>query len=463
MLDKNSETIMDTSSTGTQYEPDPTDAHDVFPEIPSHTPRFGPENKFVNSSEEEIKWMRIGRTVCDIDSTSFPKVSTKKYIRNSGEEIMRNVSQVAAMMKESLGSDASSTFLSNTVLATSHICGIGRNTVIRNTPERDEPPRKLLRDMSKAEKCRRYVFQIDKLKRMEIIKKIHQIWNEGKDVNTEELWTWAKEELSFARGKTIFWNTLRGLGFVFRKKEYSSVVEERPDIIQKRATYLKLKKEWDELDAYYGASDETWGHSGMSRRKALQHKNASMYERAKMVDFGAAQPGPDKGYERGKRVIIAALLTELGVVPGSELLLVSGVREEDQMADYHRDMNGENFERYYKEILPLFAEEAKRMGRPPVFICDNAPYHNEALKKNFTASAASKLFGHTRRYEEDVREMSLERELTYEDEDFELLYDVDEDGHLQNIRIADDEEFWSSDASGSDDDVDDYEDDPMAD
>ncbi len=54
---------------------------------------------------------------------------------------------------------------------------------------------------------------------------------------------------------------------------------------------------------------------------------------------------------KGKRVIIAAVMNEAGIVPGTELLWQSGLR--DPLLDYHKEMNHQVFEMYLeKTVLP---------------------------------------------------------------------------------------------------------------
>ncbi|PIC48990.1 hypothetical protein B9Z55_007759 [Caenorhabditis nigoni] len=530
-----------------------------------------PDERFKDLTKTETMYIRIGKALCGVDPTSFPKIPTQKYTRNSGEEIVRNVEKVVGIVKEALGDDSRHTIFSNVALGTSQICGVHKSTIFRTTPERSDPPRKRLRDMGEMEKCRRYVSQIDLIKRLEIIKKIHSLWKEKEDVVVDDLWKWAKSELNFPRGRTIFLKTMKGMGFCYKKSDYNSVVVERPDIIQRRVAYLRLKLYWDSKNALYASYDETWAHSGMVKFLVWQHRNGGMYKRCSLMDLESAQVGPEKGKGRGKRVIIAAVLTEFGVLEGSELLLISGLREEDQKADYHADMDGANFEKYYQTMIPLFAAEAKKCGRPPVFLCDNAPYHNAALKKpptstssrseivqfltehnvkffpkqtkdllydickdfieanggreaftvykfdsfaashgvtvlrlppyhcffnpvellwsqmkrslqktgrsedsveivrskasaflkSFSGDSAKKLFLHTQKMEQDIREMMEERSAQDNDELFELRYDLDEDGRMYNIRIDSDDDdcmfeeevdgtYEESDFSGSD-------------
>ena len=86
--------------------------------------------------------MRLGKALKDIDPSTFPKLTTQKHIKNSGEEIMRNVGTVVSKIKESFGDDAKYTCFNNVAKATSDVCGIGRSTVIRQTPLRVNPPKK---------------------------------------------------------------------------------------------------------------------------------------------------------------------------------------------------------------------------------------------------------------------------------------------------------------------------------
>ncbi|CAP20449.1 Protein CBG23648 [Caenorhabditis briggsae] len=63
-------------------------------------------------------------------------------------------------------------------------------------------------------------------------------------------------------------------------------------------------------------------------------------------------------------------------------------QEEDQKQDYHADMDGNHFEIYYRKMIPLFAAEAAKLGRPAVLLCDNALYHNAPLRKPPTSTSS---------------------------------------------------------------------------
>ncbi len=61
--------------------------------------------------------------------------------------------------------------------------------------------------------------------------------------------------------------------------------------------------------------------------------------------------GITKTIGRGRRVIIAAAMSETGIVPGSEILWESG--HKDPLLDYHKEMNATIFEEWLaKKVLP---------------------------------------------------------------------------------------------------------------
>ncbi len=54
---------------------------------------------------------------------------------------------------------------------------------------------------------------------------------------------------------------------------------------------------------------------------------------------------------RGRRIIIAAVMNEDGIVPGTELIWESGLK--DPLLDYHREMNHQVFETWLEDtVLP---------------------------------------------------------------------------------------------------------------
>uniref|UniRef100_A0A8R1HGA7 Uncharacterized protein n=1 Tax=Caenorhabditis japonica TaxID=281687 RepID=A0A8R1HGA7_CAEJA len=211
-------------------------------------------------------------------------------------------------------------------------------------------------------------------------------------------------------------------GFVFKKLDHNTVVEERPDIVKKRREYLKKKAELDRQNAYFASYDETWVHEGMSPSRGWQHANSTMYKRTRMVDVKSPMAGPSKGKNRGRRGIVLSILTEDGVIPGSQRVMVSGADSSQQKEDYHGDMNSSTCEDHLKEFLPLLWRMAAAKGRQPCLLADNAPYHNRTREK--------------------------------------LIYDIDEDGVMRGVCVeeTDGSNFGGDEIFGS---ISEYEDDTL--
>ncbi|EFO85204.1 hypothetical protein CRE_16537 [Caenorhabditis remanei] len=500
---------------------------------------------------EEV-YMRIGKAFATLKPEEFPKIQTSKILANSGEEIVSHISTVVKTIKEILGDDAVYTMFHAVNNATASFSGFHRTTVTRYCKNLPIPAkRRRMKDMSKKERSRKMASRITLCERSKIVKQVHQYWERKEKVTAEAIWKWAKSAIQYRYGLSYFRILLDGIGFCFKKHDRMSVIQERPNVISARMQYLTRKKYLDDENAFFAAFDETWAHDGMGASTGWQHKNGTMYKKMAMADVGAPVVGPEKPKEKGKRGIVLAVLTELGTLPGSVEFRVSGKKVDDQLEDYHKEMNSSACEEYMHKVIPLLAAAAAPTGRKPVLIMDNAPYHNrtrvkppvsdsskgdikkwltehniafpsKALRpallkiaqnfvrnnggreaftvyeldawaeemwgveilrlppyhcywnpieflwsqtkenirsmgnrddkvsivenrtlqflRDFKAEDAKALFEKTRRDENDVREMMLEKAKIIEDTDFTLLYETDEHGRLVNIHI-DDSEF----------------------
>uniref|UniRef100_A0A8R1I5X6 Uncharacterized protein n=1 Tax=Caenorhabditis japonica TaxID=281687 RepID=A0A8R1I5X6_CAEJA len=307
--------------------------------------------------------------MANLSNDDFKKIGTNKDVSNCGLEIFAQIRENLEILKKILGPDSPYTIFNGVNRATAMLTGFHRSTVARHVSGTIRRPNddKLLVKLNKTEKARHITSKLSIPQRALLMKRIHEIWREKKYVQVESLWEWAKSSISFQHGKTYFLLTLKGLGFVFGKLNSMTVVEERPDIAKLRVEYLNKKKELDDENAFFAAFDETWVHDGMAPTSGWQHQNTTMYKKARMVDVESAQSGPDKGKERGKRGIVLAVLTEDGVLKGSEKILVDGDDEKNQKADYHGVMNSAQFKEHMLKCIPLFAHLAASKGRkgPP--------------------------------------------------------------------------------------------------
>lgn len=71
------------------------------------------------------------------------------------------------------------------------------------------------------------------------------------------------------------------------------------------------------------------------------------------------------------RFIILHAGNENGFIPGAELIFAS----KSQSGDYHGEMNQENFLKWFQEQL------MPSLTQPSAIVLDNAPYHNQLIKK----------------------------------------------------------------------------------
>ena len=166
-----------------------------------------------------------------------------------------------------------------------------------------------------------------------------------------------KEE--FPYGRTTLYHVLRKLGFRYCKANGRSVVMESARLQEWRYNFLRkirlLRKEgWNPIYL-----DETWYDTHDVVRKCWDDKS----EKCVVTDK----------VSKGKRVVICHAGSRSGFVPSA--LLLAGKNIKKAMADYHEDMNGNVFERWFQErLLPNLPPKS-------VIIMDNAKYHSRIHNK----------------------------------------------------------------------------------
>lgn len=135
---------------------------------------------------------------------------------------------------------------------------------------------------------------------------------------------------------------------------------ERDDIKLQRYKFLMRMKEnreaeeHNKLDVIY--LDETYIHGSCSVKKCWQSKDMA---------------GPSKSISLGARWIIVNAGGENGFVPNCCLVY----RSTSVSADYHHDMNKDNFTKWVTEKL------IPNLTRPSLIVMDNASYHSVRVNK----------------------------------------------------------------------------------
>ena len=110
--------------------------------------------------------------------------------------------------------------------------------------------------------------------------------------------------------------------------------------------------------------DETWIYQHGTKAYALTDGTKESCRHAKASE--------------GKRFIVLHAGGKMGFLPRCNLLFSS----QSNSADYHHEMNTENFMKWTKEsLLPALAE----LKEPHIIVMDNAPYHSKDLEEHPTS------------------------------------------------------------------------------
>ena len=166
-----------------------------------------------------------------------------------------------------------------------------------------------------------------------------------------------KEECSFPGGRYCLWRLLHEMGFTHKKRDNKHFVYERRDILEQRHTYLQniLKLRHENRPLIY--MDETWVNA--------HHTNEYIW-----VDSDG-KGGWKVPSGKGQRLIVVHAGGVEGWVPGADLVF----RSKTNSADYHDEMNSENFMEWFTvQLLPNIPHNS-------VIVIDNASYHNKQKDK----------------------------------------------------------------------------------
>lgn len=166
---------------------------------------------------------------------------------------------------------------------------------------------------------------------------------------------------------------------------------ERSDIITWRRRYLREIKKVREQNRKIYFTDETWLNEGHTRDKVWMDPAILTPRQAFNEGLSTGLRAPSG---KGKRLIITHIGSSTGFVDGGLLCFVSG-----SSGDYHEDMNGDVYEKWFKETL-------SRLDPNSVIVLDNASYHSR--KKNKAPSTATK--------KEDIKIWLRSNNISFEDD-----------------------------------------------
>ncbi|EGT47738.1 hypothetical protein CAEBREN_30910 [Caenorhabditis brenneri] len=348
------------------------------------------EKKKKKEDEDELKrkekCTRIGEVFLELKVEDIRKQDqVNNKVRTRGEDMVSNFKEAAETVKAKLGKLADGTIFGNLAKLGSAFLGIDKNTFVTHSNRRVDAVeiragRRV--QLSRKQLRLRAAAKLSSDDKKQLLGYLQHCWKAETHVTLATLLVWARENIDFPYGKSTLGYALRGMGLCFRLKNHNPIIEERKDLIKLREIYLRKMAGFRAKNAFFAFFDETWVFQGMTLRYGWQFTHTTMYQRARLLNPDAPVPGPKKGARRGKRGIVVAVLTENGVLKGSEQVWVSSGKLEDQPEDYHSEMNYELYEHYMKtRVIPELVRAAAEANRPPVLVIDNAPYHNRQLDK----------------------------------------------------------------------------------
>ncbi|XP_045504987.1 uncharacterized protein LOC123701527 [Colias croceus] len=199
---------------------------------------------------------------------------------------------------------------------------------------------------------------LDDFDKCVIRNKIREFYAVRKEVPTlRKLHRVLKEDINYCGGISSLSGILKELGYKYKKCESKrKVLIERHDIVVWRAKYLRTMKRLRETGKPVVYIDETYIHTAHEVNKCWQ---------------GPGEPGVSKAISLGERYIIVHAGSREGFVENCLLSYTT----KSISADYHHDMNRENFTKWAKEkLLP-------NLSQPSVIVLDNASYHSTRINK----------------------------------------------------------------------------------
>lgn len=254
----------------------------------------------------------------------------------------------------------------------SRMLGIGYNSVCTTISEY-----KTTGTVSSPNKkrCKKSLFdKIDDLDRNALRQKIHGFWMKKELPTIDKILEEVNSDPALPDFKrTTMYKTIKKLDFVFTKRKRCSVLTEREDLLVWRQNYLyDIRKYREEGHTVYYL-DETWVNAGdcveiLWVDKTIRSKHDA-FNRG--LTTGATNPTG-----KGQCLIVVHIGSHKGFLEGGLLCFVS----KKNTADYHDEMNGDNFHDWFKSIIP-------RLDPNSVIVLDNAPYHSVRTEKIPTTSS----------------------------------------------------------------------------
>ncbi|XP_067131417.1 uncharacterized protein [Centruroides vittatus] len=166
--------------------------------------------------------------------------------------------------------------------------------------------------------------------------------------------------------RSTIYNLLKLLNFKYTNRNRNSRLIERDDIILWRRQYLRKIREMRSLGRKIYYLDETWINAGHTKNKVWKDCSITSYREAFVSGRSTGLKNPSG---KGKRIVLVHIGSNSGFLNGGLYEF-----ESKSTKDYHEEMDGNNFKKWFEKILSKLESNA-------VVVMDNAPYHSAKIEK----------------------------------------------------------------------------------
>jgi len=238
--------------------------------------------------------------------------------------------------------------------------GVSQRSVLRARVEKRETGELTTPGKSRPKgKGKRSSLKYDDFTLSAIRRKVHVFFERNEPPTLDKL----KSEIDCDDGlpdipRSSLFKILKNLGFRYKKRGRNAMLIEKDDIIAWRHRYLRDVRKFRKAGRPIFYLDETWANAGHTPSRVWEDTTVSSSREAFLSGLSPGLKDP--------RLIILHVGNENGFIPGAELVFRSG----GKLADYHGEMNGETFEKWFKETL------IPKLPANSVIVMDNASYHS---------------------------------------------------------------------------------------
>lgn len=265
------------------------------------------------------------------------------------------------------------------VLKTAAACGVSVGTVWNIKRELKKTGTVVTPGKHRKQKARFSALKCDSFALAAIRRLVHSFFMRNEPPTLDKVKRAMDQDDSLPRvARSTLHRILKKVGFRFKKRSRQSLLIEREDLILWRHRYLREIKQFREEGRPIFYLDETWTFAGLTTPKSWQDTNLKTSRQSFLEGFGRGCLRDPTG--KGERLIVLHVGNEYGFLDGAGLVF----RTTGKLADYHGDMNSENFEKWVKEVL------LPRLPPRAVIVMDNAKYHSRELDKAPTSGSTKK-------------------------------------------------------------------------